>query len=86
MKFINLPKFNALKYLLPDCGHNAFKALLRHNRGTFIAKLQLIKSGEKRSRERWRNFTDWFNWVIMETEVYDYRYPVKGAYVWSLMA
>ncbi len=48
----------------------------------FIAKLQLIKLGEKRPREKWRNFTDWFNWVIMETEVYDYRYPVKGAYVW----
>nr|WP_229709717.1 proline--tRNA ligase [Vulcanisaeta souniana] len=41
-----------------------------------------MKSGERRPREKWRNFTDWFNWVIMETEVYDFRYPVKGAYVW----
>ncbi|GAB6943867.1 proline--tRNA ligase [Vulcanisaeta sp. JCM 14467] len=63
-------------------GHNIFKAQSIHSRGTFIAKLQLIKPGEKRPREKWRNFTEWFNWVIMETGVYDYRYPVKGAYVW----
>jgi len=44
--------------------------------------LRLVKGSEARIRERWRNFIEWFNWVIMETELYDYRYPVKGAYVW----
>ncbi|WP_069807061.1 proline--tRNA ligase [Vulcanisaeta thermophila] len=44
--------------------------------------MQLVKQGEPRPRERWRDFINWFNWVIMETELYDYRYPVKGAYVW----
>jgi prolyl-tRNA synthetase len=60
-----------------------FKAFIKPEPGIPIAKLQLIKAGEQRSREKWRgNFTEWFNWVIMETGLYDYRYPVKGAYVW----
>jgi prolyl-tRNA synthetase len=36
------------------------------------------------TRDRWRsNFSEWFDWVIEEAEVYDYgRYPVKGMGVW----
>jgi prolyl-tRNA synthetase (EC 6.1.1.15) len=69
------------------CWHNAFKTH-PHNPvlGVSIATLQLIKAGEQRPREKWRDFIDWFNWVIMETGLYDYRYPVKGAYVWRPMA
>ncbi len=35
-------------------------------------------------RDRWRsNFSEWFDWIISEAEVYDYgRYPVKGMGVW----
>ncbi|MFP3226021.1 MAG: proline--tRNA ligase [Sulfolobaceae archaeon] len=38
----------------------------------------------KLTREKWENnFSEWFDWVIREAEVYDYgRYPVKGMGVW----
>ena len=35
-------------------------------------------------REKWeKNFSEWFDWVIKEAEIYDYgRYPAKGMGVW----
>ncbi|MEM4146295.1 MAG: proline--tRNA ligase, partial [Metallosphaera sp.] len=38
----------------------------------------------KISRDKWSsNFSEWFDWVISEAEIYDYgRYPIKGAGVW----
>ena len=38
----------------------------------------------KISREKWSsNFSEWFDWVISQAEIYDYvRYPVKGSGVW----
>ncbi|AAY80866.1 proline--tRNA ligase [Sulfolobus acidocaldarius] len=38
----------------------------------------------KLTREKWENnFSEWFDWVIREAEIYDYgRYPVKGMGVW----
>ncbi len=38
----------------------------------------------KASREKWSsNFSEWFDWVIREAEVYDYgRYPIKGVGIW----
>ena len=44
--------------------------------------LKVIKQAESRPRSRWYNFIEWFNWIILESEFYDYRYPVKGCYVW----
>ncbi|MDK6029069.1 proline--tRNA ligase [Ignisphaera sp. 4213-co] len=40
-----------------------------------ISKQYLQKSG--------KNFSEWFDWIISEAEIYDYgRYPVKGMGVW----
>ena len=38
----------------------------------------------KVSREKWeKNFSEWFDWVLREAEIYDYgRYPVKGMGIW----
>ena len=46
------------------------------------ASLRLVRQAQERPREKWRKFIEWFNNVIMEAELYDYRYPVKGCYVW----
>lgn len=38
----------------------------------------------KVQREKWeKNFSEWFDWVIREAEIYDYgRYPAKGMGIW----
>ncbi|NPA69313.1 MAG: proline--tRNA ligase [Crenarchaeota archaeon] len=47
-----------------------------------MARIRTVRPGQERPREKWRRFIEWFNNVIMEAEIYDYRYPVKGCYVW----
>ena len=34
------------------------------------------------SREKWRKFTGWYEDVLINAEIYDHRYPLKGAGVW----
>ncbi|MFQ5888096.1 MAG: proline--tRNA ligase [Candidatus Hydrothermarchaeales archaeon] len=35
------------------------------------------------SRDEWKNnFSEWFNEIIVDAEIMDVRYPVKGLYVW----
>ncbi len=46
------------------------------------SSLRVVRQAQERPREKWRRFIEWFNNVIMESELYDYRYPVKGCYVW----
>ena len=37
----------------------------------------------KIKRERWeKNFNEWFREILDATELYDYRYPIKGCGVW----
>jgi len=59
---------------------------LNSNQGILIAtqieSLRIVRERQSRPREKWRNFIEWFNSVIMESEIYDFRYPVKGCYVW----
>lgn len=44
--------------------------------------LRQVRGPQERPRSNWARFIEWFNKVIMDAEIYDYRYPVKGAYVW----
>ena len=47
-----------------------------------ITSLKLVRQSQERPRSKWYKFIEWFNWIIMEAEIYDYRYPVKGCCVW----
>ncbi len=33
-------------------------------------------------RDNWKNFSGWYENVLLKAEIYDYRYPVKGTGVW----
>lgn len=36
-----------------------------------------------RNLNKYENFSEWFDWIIAEAEIYDYgRYPVKGMGIW----
>jgi prolyl-tRNA synthetase len=45
--------------------------------------MELIREARPHSRNKPReNLMEWFHWLLREAELYDVRYPVKGAYVW----
>lgn len=45
--------------------------------------MELIRAARPYGREKLRgNLMEWFHWLLREAELYDVRYPVKGAYVW----
>ncbi|ABP50389.1 MULTISPECIES: proline--tRNA ligase [Pyrobaculum] len=45
--------------------------------------MELIREARPHGREKLRaNLIEWFHWLLREAELYDVRYPVKGAYVW----
>ncbi|WP_291765525.1 proline--tRNA ligase [Caldivirga sp. UBA161] len=44
--------------------------------------MKVVRGPQERPRSKWSSFIEWFNKVIMDAEIYDYRYPVKGAYIW----
>jgi prolyl-tRNA synthetase len=45
--------------------------------------MELIREARPHRREKLReNLMEWFHWLLREAELYDVRYPVKGAYVW----
>jgi prolyl-tRNA synthetase len=52
--------------------------------GIPIAEFQarIVREKRERKKEKVRNFIEWFNKIIMDAELYEYRYPVKGAYIW----
>ncbi|MHA1627701.1 MAG: proline--tRNA ligase, partial [Candidatus Baldrarchaeia archaeon] len=37
---------------------------------------------EKEVLDKYKNFSEWFRTIIMDAELVDTRYPVKGCYVW----
>ena len=37
---------------------------------------------EKEAFDKYKNFSEWFRTIIMDAELVDTRYPVKGCYVW----
>ncbi len=49
-----------------------------------LGKARIVRGGRReRKREKVKDFINWFNKVIMDAELYEYRYPVKGgAYIW----
>ncbi|MEZ0319619.1 MAG: proline--tRNA ligase [Pyrobaculum sp.] len=45
--------------------------------------MERIREARPHGREKLRgNLMEWFHWLLREAELYDVRYPVKGAYVW----
>lgn len=45
--------------------------------------MELIREARPHSRDKLSvNLIEWFHWLLREAEIYDVRYPVKGAYVW----
>ena len=45
--------------------------------------MELIREARPHGREKLRgDLMEWFHWLLREAELYDVRYPVKGAYVW----
>jgi len=44
--------------------------------------LNKIREGQRRTREKLSNVIEWFNRIVLDTEFYDTRYGVKGAFVW----
>ncbi|ABO08517.1 proline--tRNA ligase [Pyrobaculum calidifontis] len=45
--------------------------------------MRLVREARPHGREKLRsNLMEWFHWLLREAEIYDVRYPVKGAYVW----
>jgi prolyl-tRNA synthetase len=45
--------------------------------------MELVRGARPYSRDKLRNnLIEWFHWLLREAELYDVRYPVKGAYVW----
>jgi prolyl-tRNA synthetase len=45
--------------------------------------MELVREARPHRRERLKaNLMEWFHWLLREAEIYDVRYPVKGAYVW----
>lgn len=45
--------------------------------------MELIRGARPHGREKLKsNLIEWFHWLLREAELYDVRYPVKGAYVW----
>ncbi len=43
---------------------------------------RILRGPQPRGREKLARLIEWLHWVIAEAELYDVRYPVKGAYVW----
>ncbi|MHA1861813.1 MAG: aminoacyl--tRNA ligase-related protein, partial [Candidatus Ranarchaeia archaeon] len=37
---------------------------------------------QRKTREKWRRFMEWFRNILSEAEILDYRYPIKGFGVW----
>ncbi|MEL9990335.1 MAG: proline--tRNA ligase [Thermoproteus sp.] len=45
--------------------------------------MRLIREARPHPRDKLRgNLMEWFHWLLREAEIYDIRYPVKGAFVW----
>ncbi|MFB6491006.1 MAG: proline--tRNA ligase [Thermoproteus sp. AZ2] len=45
--------------------------------------MELIRGPRPHPKEKLsRNLMEWFHWLLREAEIYDIRYPVKGAFVW----
>ncbi|MFN3803635.1 MAG: proline--tRNA ligase [Pyrobaculum sp.] len=45
--------------------------------------MELLREARPHGREKLRkDLIEWFHWLLREAEIYDVRYPVKGAYVW----
>ncbi len=45
--------------------------------------MELVRGARPHGRDKLRsNLIEWFHWLLREAELYDVRYPVKGAYVW----
>jgi prolyl-tRNA synthetase len=45
--------------------------------------MQLIRTARPHPREKLKGgLMEWFHWLLREAEIYDIRYPVKGAFVW----
>lgn len=43
----------------------------------------ILSSALRSNLNRYENFSEWFDWIVSEAEIYDYgRYPVKGMGVW----
>lgn len=47
-----------------------------------MALLTKVREGQPRTREKLSNVIEWFNRIILDAEIYDTRYGVKGAFVW----
>jgi prolyl-tRNA synthetase len=45
--------------------------------------MELVRGARPHGRDKLKsNLIEWFHWLLREAELYDVRYPVKGAYVW----
>ncbi|ABL87998.1 prolyl-tRNA synthetase [Pyrobaculum islandicum DSM 4184] len=45
--------------------------------------MELLREAKPYTKDKLKtNLIEWFHWLLREAELYDVRYPVKGAYVW----